>query len=190
MMLPVPAPAGDSKADILSFSSSGSPQFAYKSQTGHCFWDVCFCPDCIKDGYSMDDQPDRPRKISSGKKLKKKYQDGDKHVGTLGQPSEKFDFLVRYSPPPRTDGPIIPTGWNEDTDDHPRSSPQPPSPPQAPPMTPPVALPQICMMSPANYEEDFPPLQPATTSDGIETRQPKVLNSRTVLVWWLEGCAG
>ncbi|GMN67565.1 hypothetical protein TIFTF001_036628, partial [Ficus carica] len=36
------------------------------------------------------------------------------------------------------------------------------------------------MMSPANYEEDFPPLQPATTSDGIETRQPKVLNSRTV----------
>ncbi|GMN28397.1 hypothetical protein TIFTF001_047885, partial [Ficus carica] len=36
------------------------------------------------------------------------------------------------------------------------------------------------MISPANYEEDFPPLQPATTSDGIETRQPKVLNSRTV----------
>ncbi|GMN71572.1 hypothetical protein TIFTF001_055167, partial [Ficus carica] len=32
-------------------------------------------------------------------------------------------------------------------------------------MTPPMALPQICMMSPANYEEDFPPLQPATTND-------------------------
>ncbi|GMN72833.1 hypothetical protein TIFTF001_055283, partial [Ficus carica] len=32
-------------------------------------------------------------------------------------------------------------------------------------MTPPMALPQICMMSPANYKEDFPPLQPATTND-------------------------
>ncbi|GMN19044.1 hypothetical protein TIFTF001_049884 [Ficus carica] len=203
MMIPVPAPAEDSKADILSFSSNGSPQYAYKSKTEHCFWDVCFCQDCIKD-HTTDDQPDRPKKISSGKKLKKRYQGGDKHVSTLGQPSGKFDFLVTYSPPPRTDGPIIPTGWNEDPDDHPRSLPPPPSPPKVPPvlpcykqaqkylqrtgqqpiapmqMTPPVALPQICMMSPANYEEDYPPLQPATTSDGIETRQPKVLNSRTV----------
>ncbi|GMN43201.1 hypothetical protein TIFTF001_012402 [Ficus carica] len=173
MMLPVPALAGDSKADILSFSSNGSPQFAYKSQTGHCYWDVCFCPACIND-HSTDDQPDQPKKISSGKKLKKRYQNGDKQIGTLGQPSGKFDFLVTYSPPPRTDGQIIPTGWEEDTDDHPRSSPSPPK------MTPSVALPQICMMSPANYEEEFPPLQPATTNDGIETRQPKVLNSRTV----------
>ncbi|GMN60041.1 hypothetical protein TIFTF001_029130 [Ficus carica] len=47
-------------------------------------------------------------------------------------------------------------------------------------ITPPMALPQICMVSPANYEKDFPPLQPATTNDGIETRQPKVFNSRTV----------
>ncbi|GMN64947.1 hypothetical protein TIFTF001_034014 [Ficus carica] len=168
MMLPVPAPAGDSKADILSFSSSGSPQFAYKSQTGHCFWDVCFCPACIND-HSNDDQPDRPKKTSSGKKRSNN-----------------------------------PTGWEGDTDDHPRSLPPPQSPPKVPPVlpcykqaqkylrrtgqppitpmqiSPPVALPQICMMSPANYEEDFPPLQPATTNDGIETRQPKVLNSRTV----------
>ncbi|GMN51362.1 hypothetical protein TIFTF001_020515 [Ficus carica] len=36
------------------------------------------------------------------------------------------------------------------------------------------------MMSPANYEEDFPLLQLATTSDGTETRQPKVLNSKTI----------
>ncbi|GMN21490.1 hypothetical protein TIFTF001_047286 [Ficus carica] len=200
MMLP--AHAGYNKADILSFSSSGSPQFAFKSQTGHCYWDVCFCPACIND-HSNDDHPDRPKKLSSGKKLKKRHQDGDKQVGTLGQPSGKFDFLVTYSPPPRTDGPIIPTGWEEDPDDHPRSS-SPPSPLEVPPvlpcykqaqkylrrtgqqpitpiqMTPPMALPQICIMSPANYEEDFPPLQPATTNDGIETRQPKVLNSRTV----------
>ncbi|GMN26540.1 hypothetical protein TIFTF001_040875 [Ficus carica] len=161
-----------------------------------------FCPACIND-HSNDDHHDRPKKISSGKKLKKRHQHGDKQVGTLGQPSGKFDFLVTYSPPPRTDGPIIPTGWEEDPDDHPRSS-SPPSPPEVPPvlpcykqaqkylrrtgqqpitpiqMTPPTALPQICMMFSANYEEDFPPLQPATTNDGIETRQPKVLNSRTV----------
>ncbi|GMN65887.1 hypothetical protein TIFTF001_034955 [Ficus carica] len=118
-------------------------------------------------------------------------------------PDSIYDAPFTYSPPPRTDGPIIPTEWEEDPDDHPRSS-SPPSPPETPPvlpcykqaqkylqrtgqqpiipmqMTPSMALPQICMMSPANYEEDFPPLQRATTNDGIETRQPKVLNSRTV----------
>ncbi|GMN49672.1 hypothetical protein TIFTF001_018844 [Ficus carica] len=190
------------KADILFFSTNGSPQFAFKSQTGHCYWDVCFCSACIND-HNNDDQPDRPKKISSGKKLKKRHQDGDKQVGTLGQPSGKFDFLVTYSSLPRTDGPIIPIGWEEHPDDHPKS-PSPPSPPEIPSvlpcykqaqkylrrtgqqpitpmqMTPPMTLPQICMMSPVNYEEDFPPLQPATTNDGIEIRQPKVLNSRTV----------
>ncbi|GMN51363.1 hypothetical protein TIFTF001_020519 [Ficus carica] len=130
----VPVHADYDKADILSFGSNGSPQFASISQTGHCYWDVCFCPACIED-HINDGYSDRPKKISSGKKLKKRFQDGDKQVGTLGQPSGKFDFLVTYSPSPRTDGPIIPTGWEEDLEDHPRNS-SPPSPPNIAPVLP------------------------------------------------------
>ncbi|GMN70487.1 hypothetical protein TIFTF001_039528 [Ficus carica] len=129
-------------------------------------------------------------------------RDGHKHAGTLGQPSRKFDYIVKYSPPPRIDKPIVPTGWNYGPNDYLRRSPPPPSPPVSLPVlpcykqaqknlqkqgqqlfgpcnsVPQMVRPQIHMMSPVTYEEEFPPLQ-TTTKDG-STQQPNVLNPRTV----------
>jgi hypothetical protein len=45
-----------------------------------------------------DDSPKQKRK-SSGKKLKAKYSQGDRTVDILGQPSGKFDYLIKYTPP-------------------------------------------------------------------------------------------
>ncbi|GMN19077.1 hypothetical protein TIFTF001_049887 [Ficus carica] len=137
------------------------------------------CSGCIKDSQE-DDFPIYPKKISSEKKLKQQLRDGHKHVGTLGQPSGKFDYIVKYSPPLRIDEPIVPTGWNDGPDDHLRRSPPPLSPPVSPPLLPfpQMVLPQIHMTSLVTYEEKFPSPQ-TTTKDG-STQQPKVLNLRTV----------
>ena len=43
-----------------------------------------------------------------------------------------------------------------------------------------MALPQVHMMSSISYDEDFPLLQPATTINGTERRQPKVYNPKIV----------
>lgn len=34
----------------------------------------------------------------------------------LGEPSIKFDYYVKYTPPPINDKPIIPVGWDGDDD--------------------------------------------------------------------------
>ncbi|GMN57095.1 hypothetical protein TIFTF001_026195 [Ficus carica] len=153
--------------------------------------------------FKSDGNPHYANRSQTGRKLKQQCEDGYKHVGTLGQPLGKFDFLVKYSAPPRTTGPIIPTRWDDGLDDLPREPPTPPSPPIIPPVLPcykqaqkylqkqgqqllspcnPVSqmvLPQVHMMSPAaSYEEEFPPLR-AITKDG-STQQPKMLNPRTV----------
>jgi len=44
------------------------------------------------------DSPKQKRK-SFGKKLKDRYNQGDRTVDTSGQPSRKFDYLVKYTPP-------------------------------------------------------------------------------------------
>ncbi|GMN18942.1 hypothetical protein TIFTF001_046875 [Ficus carica] len=43
-----------------------------------------------------------------------------------------------------------------------------------------MALPQVHMISSVSHDEDFPPIYPATTIDGKETRQPKVYNPKTM----------
>ncbi|GMN44709.1 hypothetical protein TIFTF001_013901 [Ficus carica] len=82
-----------------------------------------------------NDSQARPKKISSGRKLKQQLRDGHKNIGTLGQPSGKFDYIVKYTPPSRITEPIVPTGWDDDTDDHLRRPP-PPSLPTASPVLP------------------------------------------------------
>jgi hypothetical protein len=44
------------------------------------------------------DSPKQKRK-SSGKKLKARYNQGDRTIDILGQPSGKFNYLVKYTPP-------------------------------------------------------------------------------------------
>ena len=43
-----------------------------------------------------------------------------------------------------------------------------------------MALLQVHMISSISYDEEFPPLQPATIIDGTKTRHPKVYNLKIV----------
>ena len=45
----------------------------------------------------MDADSPKQKRKSFGKKLKARYNQGDRTIDTLGQPSEKFDYLVKYT---------------------------------------------------------------------------------------------
>ncbi|KAF4402876.1 hypothetical protein G4B88_010328 [Cannabis sativa] len=93
-------------AEILYFDSQGKPIYAFESSDGHKYWDVCNCKSCLKD----DEPSPRP---TPGKRLKKKLEKGDKTIGLLGQPSGKFDYIVKYSAPKSYNQPMPePTGWD------------------------------------------------------------------------------
>ncbi|KAL2534383.1 hypothetical protein Adt_07734 [Abeliophyllum distichum] len=132
---------------IYAFDSNGKPIYV-QSHEGHIYWDVCFCKKCTKRTGS-----DNRMTRSSQHKLQKEYERKSPHVGLLGEPSGKFDYYVTYTRPPRTDDPIVPTGWTDedDYDDHYQwhkkwdwSNPEPESSPSFMFQPPP---------------EDFPPLQ-------------------------------
>ena len=59
----------------------------------------------------MEDEDDTPRhkRKSSSKKLKSRYINGDNTTDTLGQPSGKFDYLVKYTPPSWASPEQVPT---------------------------------------------------------------------------------
>nr|TKR90937.1 hypothetical protein D5086_0000228410 [Populus alba] len=93
MVQPAPAPL---PVPIESFSKDGCPIYAF-SQDNHVFWDICSCESCSNEDLEAD-FPKHKRK-SSGQKLKVRYNHGDRTIDTLGQPSDKFDYLVKYTPP-------------------------------------------------------------------------------------------
>ncbi|KAL5545043.1 hypothetical protein UlMin_008827 [Ulmus minor] len=82
-------------AEIKSCDSDGKPQYAFESTDGHCYWDVCNCKKCLAS--QTDDTEDlKPRKKKSfGRILKERWEKGHKEVLPLGQPSGKFDYLVK-----------------------------------------------------------------------------------------------
>ncbi|GMN66642.1 hypothetical protein TIFTF001_035709 [Ficus carica] len=119
---------------ILSFKSDGTPQYVHKSQTGHYYWDVCFCPECIKDS-QQDESQVRPKKVSSGRRLKQQLQDGHKNIG-LPHLRDLHQHLLQFCP----------------VTNRPRST---------------------CRSKDNNF-------RPPAIHDGMETRQPKVYNSKVV----------
>ncbi|KAL2479427.1 Viral movement protein [Abeliophyllum distichum] len=108
---------------------------------------------------------------SSQHRLQKEYEQDSPYVGLLGKPSGKFDYYVTYTPPPRTDDPIVPTGWTDDDyDDHYQwhkkwdwSNPEPESSPG--------------FMFHPPPPEDFPPL--SNFDKGLSTHSWKVKNPTT-----------
>jgi len=66
---------------VESFSTNGLPVYSF-AQDNHVFWDTCNCDDCC----SLDMEAESPKqKIKSfGKKLKARYNQGDRTVDTLG----------------------------------------------------------------------------------------------------------
>lgn len=146
----------------------------------HQFFDICECPDCLADDY--EEIPHRKKKS-----IKQRYDEGDSSVGTLGEPSGKFDYLVYYScPKKKPDYSSIP--------------PSPCTPKQKrwrPKLSP---VPSIAMYRPANnYDANFPSLEDQNlnqtrtiyqvknpTSTDAKGR-PKVLsNAEAVLNWQSE----
>ncbi|KAL2518739.1 Reverse transcriptase domain-containing protein [Abeliophyllum distichum] len=95
---------------IHAFDSDGKPIYV-QSHEGDSYWDVCFCKRCTK-GTRSDSRKAR----TSQHKLQEEYEQKSPHVGLLGEPSGKFDYYVTYTPPPRSDDPIVPTGWTDDDD--------------------------------------------------------------------------
>ena len=84
---PLPVP-------VESFSKDGLPVYSF-AQDNHVFWDTCNCDSCCNP--DMDADSPKQKRKSFGKKLKARYNQGDRTIDTLGQPSGKFDYLVKYT---------------------------------------------------------------------------------------------
>ncbi|KAF4375467.1 hypothetical protein F8388_024126 [Cannabis sativa] len=148
-------------AEISSFDKNGSPIYAFKSTSGHIYWDICNCFDCT----TSNEQEEAPKKKSAGKKLKKNWENGQKDIGPLGEPSGKFDYLVKYSSKPILHEEIQPTGWECDDDEHK---------PLLPCYKPKKSKPHLFMLK--GSKDKFPLPCSFMDETGKITHQPKVLN--------------
>lgn len=83
--------------EIKSFDFKGKPQYAFEYVDRHCYWDVYNCKVCITSQMDDTKHPKPRKKKSFGKILKEKWKKGHKEVALLGQPSGKFNYLVKYS---------------------------------------------------------------------------------------------
>ncbi|KAJ6969092.1 hypothetical protein NC653_036910 [Populus alba x Populus x berolinensis] len=86
---PLPVP-------VESFSKDSLPVYSF-AQDNHVFWETCNCDSCQNPDMAYDSP--KQKKKSSNKKLKARYNQGDRTIDTLGQPSSKFDYLVQCTPP-------------------------------------------------------------------------------------------
>lgn len=103
---------------ILYFDKQGFQIYKAKDETGHIWYDICNCEACEEHAY--EDQLDtvelcsyrRKNKLHEGKplmsqeKLQERYENGDRTVDLLGEPSGKFDFLVSYDDAPLPTSPL------------------------------------------------------------------------------------
>ncbi|EOY20719.1 Polyprotein-like protein, partial [Theobroma cacao] len=99
---------GSKQKLIKSFDHMGKPIFHFTDPiTSHCPWGInCTCEGCQEDGLATNYEMDREKKKKKSKnkpkcsdrELYKKFQDGDPHVGTLGQ-GGRYQYLVKYSFP-------------------------------------------------------------------------------------------
>ena len=109
---------------IHSFQQSGAPVYhQYDPVTGHTPFDLdCQCSKCRDDPIWEIDEHYLPRRNYFNKKKKKarcsqtdlhsRFEEHDPEVGLLGQPSGKFDYYCKYSPPPRKDSPSSNPSWD------------------------------------------------------------------------------
>ncbi|KAJ0092792.1 hypothetical protein Patl1_25461 [Pistacia atlantica] len=92
---------------ITSFDAEGAPVYAFADLiTGHKYFDLCDCEECLADAeYDMPHRKKESKANNSCKKFKDKFDRGDLTVGTLGQPSGKYDYFVSYGAPLVTPNP-------------------------------------------------------------------------------------
>uniref|UniRef100_A0A803PTZ0 Uncharacterized protein n=1 Tax=Cannabis sativa TaxID=3483 RepID=A0A803PTZ0_CANSA len=147
--------------EISSFDKDGSPIYAFKSASGHIYWDICNCSNCT----TSNEQEEAPKKKSAGKKLKENWESGQKDIGPLGEPLGKFDYLVKYSFKPIIHEDIQPTGWECEDDEHKLLLPC---------YKPKKSKPNLFMLKGIN--DKFPLPCSFMDETGKITHQPKVLN--------------
>ncbi|KAJ0027306.1 hypothetical protein Pint_35958 [Pistacia integerrima] len=97
---------------IVSFDANSAPVYAFADPvTGHKYFDLCDCDACHEDAeYDLPRRKKKSKKNNSCKEFKDRFDKGDPSVGSLGQPSGKYDYLVSYGAPPETPYPSQPTG--------------------------------------------------------------------------------
>nr|AHN13809.1 movement protein [Aristotelia chilensis virus 1] len=152
------------KIPISGFSSEGKPVYVFQDNTGHKYFDTCDCSSCYS---TCSEYDDLPKKTSSQKELKQRFENGDSLVGLLGEPSGKFDYYVNYGTPPKEKKTITQPCNPPKKYQPPQNKSQPslipyykkalkhfslPSPPEFIPQ-------EVAMFQPLTSEE-FPPLEP------------------------------
>nr|GEX97499.1 reverse transcriptase domain-containing protein [Tanacetum cinerariifolium] len=83
-------------------------------QIEHTPYDICFCEDCLNKARILKDEPlNKVRR--SNKPRRSKRRSGEKW-STLGEPSGKWDYYVRYDAPLNTTPieEVAATGWGEE----------------------------------------------------------------------------
>ncbi|GJT48748.1 hypothetical protein Tco_0974905 [Tanacetum coccineum] len=84
------------------------------SQEEHISYDVCFCENCLNEARILEEEP--LNKVRRSNKPKRSRQKSWEKWSTLGEPSGKWDYYVRYDAPPNTISieEIAATGWGDE----------------------------------------------------------------------------
>ncbi|GJQ91621.1 Orf y [Tanacetum coccineum] len=86
-------------------------------QEEHISYDVCFCESCLNEARILEEEP--LNKVRRSNKPKRSRQRSREKWSTLGEPSGKWDYYVRYDAPPDTTPieEIAATGWGDEFSD-------------------------------------------------------------------------
>ncbi|GJX25639.1 hypothetical protein Tco_0231935 [Tanacetum coccineum] len=86
-------------------------------QEEHISYDVCFCESCLNEARILEEEP--LNKVRRSNKPKRSRQRSSEKWSTLGEPSGKWDYYVRYDAPPDITPieEVAATGWGDEFSD-------------------------------------------------------------------------
>ncbi|GKD44728.1 hypothetical protein Tco_1269373, partial [Tanacetum coccineum] len=86
-------------------------------QEEHISYDICFCEDCLNEARILEEEP--LNKVRRSNKPKRSKQRSSEKWSTLGEPSGKWDYYVRYDVPPDITPieEVVATGWGDEFSD-------------------------------------------------------------------------
>ncbi|GKC80987.1 hypothetical protein Tco_1136704 [Tanacetum coccineum] len=84
----------------------------------HISYDVCFCESCLNEARILEEEP--LNKVRRSNKPKRSKQKSWEKWSTLGEPSGKWDYYVRYDAPPDITPieEVAATGWGDEFSDN------------------------------------------------------------------------
>nr|GFC23631.1 hypothetical protein [Tanacetum cinerariifolium] len=91
--------------------------FSQTPQIEHTPYDVCFCEDCLNEARILEDEPlNKGRRSNKPRRSKRRSEE---KWSTLGEPSGKWNYYVRYDTPIDTTPieEVTATGWGEEFSD-------------------------------------------------------------------------